>query len=473
MQVFGELASTCAKPANPVVSAITENTATVSWDAVAGAANGYYIKYKTPAISSWVTRTTSSLSEALGALSCGFDYDVEIQSLCGAGDTSAVTSKTFSTNTCSTPCTPPPTRYSKGDIGDIGFAGSSCSIIVGTDTTLVVKGSGKDIGENDDEFQFLFTGLAGDETFTAHLTSQDNFAANKSGIMMRDELTNTSRFAYIAITSGAGAQFIYRSQPNGPATVVQGPVVNAPYYLALKKLGTVYSAYVSPSGVTGTWTLVGSKDLGFGNGVISPGLAVTSADNTKTAKAVFDQFEESSPLPITLKSFTATNINNEYVSIKWTTTMELNNDHFLIERSSDGEHFEKLATVKSGGNSSLSQDYSIDDNHPVNGINYYRIKQYDIDGKVSEYPVVMLKFGNVIDPMVYPNPASSLVNIMSGKETVESVGLYDLLGKEIKVLKNNNGDVQLKLTLGGLAPGVYILKITTPSKVYQQKIMKQ
>ncbi len=85
MQVFGELASTCAKPANPVVSAITENTATVSWDAVAGAANGYYIKYKTPAITSWVTRTTSSLSEALGALSCGFDYNVEIQSLCGRG----------------------------------------------------------------------------------------------------------------------------------------------------------------------------------------------------------------------------------------------------------------------------------------------------------------------------------------------------------------------------------------------------
>ncbi len=39
--------------------------------------------------------------------------------------------------------------------------------------------------------------------------------------------------------------------------------------------------------------------------------------------------------------------------------MELNNDHFLIERSTDGEHFEKLATVKSGGNSSLSQDYAI------------------------------------------------------------------------------------------------------------------
>ncbi len=90
------------------------------------------------------------------------------------------------------------------------------------------------------------------------------------------------------------------------------------------------------------------------------------------------------------------------------------------------------------------------------------------------YPVVMVKFGIVTDPVVYPNPASSLINMVSGKETVESVGLYDLLGKEIQVIRNNNGDAQVKLTFGRTGTRrFYILKITTPSKVYQQKIMKQ
>jgi F5/8 type C domain/Secretion system C-terminal sorting domain/Fibronectin type III domain len=472
MQIFGQLASTCAKPTNPLVSAITQGTATVSWDAVAGAANGYYLKYRPSGVASWVTRPPNSTSQVLGALSCGTDYEVEIQSLCSASDTSAVSSVSFSTDVCSVGCNALPTRFANADIGDVGKAGSSCSTIVGTDTTITMKGSGKDIGGNDDEFQFAFTGIAGDEAFTAHLTGQSNFAANKAGVMMRDSVSNTSRFAYVAITNGAGAQFIYRSQPNGPVTVVQGPLVSPPYYLRLKKIGTVFTASISPSGLAGTWTDIGSKDLGFGTKAISPGFAVTSADNNQLNIATFDNFEESNPLPIALISFTATNINNEYVSIKWTTAMELNNDHFQIERSTDGLHFEKLATVKSAGNSSLKQDYSIADNHPATGINFYRIKQYDIDGKVSVYPVVMVKFGIITDPIVYPNPASTLINVVSGEEIVQAVGLYDLLGKEIQVIKNGSGDAQIKLNLGALAPGLYVLKITTPAKVYQQKIMK-
>ena len=205
---------------------------------------------------------------------------------------------------------------------------------------------------------------------------------------------------------------------------------------------------------------------------VSPGLAVTSANNGSLATATFDSYDETAPLPISLLSFTATNINNEYISIKWTTSMEENNDRFVIERSTDGMHFEKLTTVKSAGNSSTEQSYSTADNHPVNGLNFYRIKQYDRDGKVSLFPVAMVKFGAGAGPVVYPNPASDLIHVVSGEETIQSLGLYDLLGKVIRVEQNPGGEAELKLTISNLPSGVYILKITTPSKVYQQKVMK-
>jgi Secretion system C-terminal sorting domain len=218
---------------------------------------------------------------------------------------------------------------------------------------------------------------------------------------------------------------------------------------------------------------VGSQDLGFGTGTVYSGLAVTSSDNSKLATATFDTYEQSVPLPITLVSFSAINVHNEYVSIKWTTSMEQNNDYFLVEHSTDGLHFETLSTVKSSGNSIVNQDYIIADNHPAAGLNYYRIKQYDSDGKTSLYPVAIVKFGGGTAPTAFPNPVSSVLNVSSGEEIIQSIGLYDLLGKEILVTNNSNSNAVVKLKMISLSSGVYILKITTPSKVYEQKIMKE
>jgi hypothetical protein len=467
MSVLGQLSNACTKPANLRIGSVSQNAAEISWNTVPGAIS-YALKYKTPGIDSWISRTTNNLTQAIPALTCGLDYTVEVQSVCSATLSSSFSTATLTTGGCITQCTLP-TRYNHADIGDIGFAGSSCL----NGNIFTIKGSGKNIGRNDDEFQFAFTNLAGDENYAANLISQNNYSSNKSGIMIRDSLNNTSRFAYIAFTSGAGAQFIYRNTPAGSVGTLQGPVVSLPYKMQLKKIGSVYTAYVSPTGFDGSWIEVGSQDLGFGTGTVYSGLAVTSSDNSKLATATFDTYEQSVPLPITLVSFSAINVHNEYVSIKWTTSMEQNNDYFLVEHSTDGLHFETLSTVKSSGNSIVNQDYIIADNHPAAGLNYYRIKQYDSDGKTSLYPVAIVKFGGGTAPTAFPNPVSSVLNVSSGEEIIQSIGLYDLLGKEILVTNNSNSNAVVKLKMISLSSGVYILKITTPSKVYEQKIMKE
>jgi hypothetical protein len=476
MAVFGQPIASCLPPTGLVANNVTQNSADISWNAATGA-QSYLLRYKTSLVSSYITRTISAgTAQSINALTCGLDYTVDLQSVCSSTDSSSFVSIPISTAACTNPCTLL-TRYNHDDIGDIGIAGTSCSVNVQgppQKTEFTVQGSGNDIGGTSDEFQFADIDIAGDATYTGVLTNQDNTGSNKAGVMMRDSLSNTSRFAFIGFTQGAGVEFIYRGVPNGPSTVIRSPFsITLPYYFQIVKTGTVFTANMSPDGSDGSWVTVGSADLGFGVvSSVKQGFAVTSADNTQLSTAVFDLMD-SSPLPVTLISFTATNINNDYVSLKWTTSLEENNNYFRIEHSTDGITFKTLDTVKSQGNSVSNQTYSLPDNHPANGINYYRIKQYDLDGRVTVYPVVTVKFGVDGEPLAYPNPAISAIHIISGDQLIQNAILYDLMGKEVKRIDNSLNEESLLMKIDGLSPGVYLLKIITPDKTYQQKVIKE
>jgi hypothetical protein len=321
----------------------------------------------------------------------------------------------------------------------------------------------------------MFFSLTGDDTYQVEVTSQDaTNTDNKAGVMMKQSLSNTAPFAFVGVTSGSGAFFVYRMTDGGNAVTTYLPGIKAPYYVQLQKTGTQYAGFVSPTGTAGTWVQIGSTiDLSFGSSVIQEGLAVTSADNTQLSTAVFNNTLSSSPLPITLVSFTAQNINNQYVSLHWTTAMEENNNHFTIERSADGMHFDLITTQKAVGNSTINQNYSYSDLSAVNGVNFYRLRQYDIDGRMAEFPIIQVNFGLDGLPVVYPNPVTLTVNIASGKELVRSVRLFSVDGKEIMSADNNGGLQVIKLNVSTISSGVYMLEIKTDSKTYQQKILKQ
>ncbi len=157
MKVLGQLANPCSTPTGLSASNITQNASTLSWQAVP-TATSYYIQYKTSIVSSWVTRTTSSTSLNISALSCNTGYTYLVQAICGT-DTSAQATGTFTTSTCTASCGLLQTRYFSADIGDIGIAGSSCM----NNGVYTLQGSGTDIGGTGDQFQYAFTNLIGDE----------------------------------------------------------------------------------------------------------------------------------------------------------------------------------------------------------------------------------------------------------------------------------------------------------------------
>jgi hypothetical protein len=69
------------------------------------------------------------------------------------------------------------------------------------------------------------------------------------------------------------------------------------------------------------------------------------------------------------------------VLLSWETATEINNDYFDVEWSMDGISFEKIGQVQGAGTTAEIQLHEFLHKKPVNGNNYYRLKQVDFDEK--------------------------------------------------------------------------------------------
>jgi len=100
------------------------------------------------------------------------------------------------------------------------------------------------------------------------------------------------------------------------------------------------------------------------------------------------------PLPVELLSFNADVVKNK-VRLSWITASEINNDYFTVERTdpSDMDNFDFIAKVNSYmNNSTMMLSYEAWDNNPLPGLQYYRLKQTDLDGQFSYSDLVAVDF---------------------------------------------------------------------------------
>ena len=141
------------------------------------------------------------------------------------------------------------------------------------------------------------------------------------------------------------------------------------------------------------------------------------------------------------------------IEVVWATETETNCDRFEVERSEEGLHFKKVHTVDGSGNSSSYRLYKIKDTQPLNGQNYYRIKEIDFNGSYEYSRIVAAQYEYPIIK-IYPNPVSDILNIES-KERVEKIEIINTMGMVVKTIDDPHRTVNLEL----LPFGVYYLKI--------------
>lgn len=170
-------------------------------------------------------------------------------------------------------------------------------------------------------------------------------------------------------------------------------------------------------------------------------------------------------LPVHLTSFTVV-AEGSRTKISWSTASEQNNDRFEIERSTNGTNFNKLTTVKASGTTTDARQYSVYDYSPAKGMNYYRLVQYNKDGKPTNYGIKTANFksGGVISLSVYPNPVVKDfgVRLMNYEGKSVTATLFDMTGKQIhkQVIQTATGQIDYQLNLNKKpASGNYILQL--------------
>src|SRR5690606_25365860 len=99
---------------------------------------------------------------------------------------------------------------------------------------------------------------------------------------------------------------------------------------------------------------------------------------------------EGAPLPVQFLGINAVQ-KGSGVNVSWSTSFEQNNQYFNVERSVDGRTWETINSVASKGNSSVVVNYTAYDAKPNAGNNLYRIKQFDLDGRVSTSSIAKIK----------------------------------------------------------------------------------
>jgi len=185
-------------------------------------------------------------------------------------------------------------------------------------------------------------------------------------------------------------------------------------------------------------------------------------------------------VPLELTRFTGIQ-HKEQIRLNWITAQEINADHFEIERSFDGSRFEKIGRVNSKYHTTSSYtSYDFSDAGALNGLNFYRLKQFDLDGKYRYSDIVPVMFNHSIvrTIRVNPNPVISNLNIaLTLAENANVVcKIYNAEGREIKTMTAlvTAGKNIISADIKDLANGNYIVVvIANNEKVAETRFIKQ
>lgn len=173
-------------------------------------------------------------------------------------------------------------------------------------------------------------------------------------------------------------------------------------------------------------------------------------------------------LPITLTEFTGKQTRAGANVLTWVTETEQSNKGFEVQRSADAITFSPVNFVAAKGVTAASTVYQYLDEHPLEGDNYYRLKQVDKDDRFTLSKVVLLKNDRssrlqISNP--YPNPVVSVLNvsIASPASNDIDVSVLDFSGKVLteKTEKVVNGLNRFSFDVSKLSSGSYNIKVTS------------
>lgn len=203
---------------------------------------------------------------------------------------------------------------------------------------------------------------------------------------------------------------------------------------------TINTALTNGFTVTGTVTLSGN----FSNSTEGQRIQFFFGNTAASAGS----------LPVTWGDFTAKRNNNSSVQLNWETIQEINASHFDVERSEDGVRFTKIGSVEAVGTTQNRSNYIFADNNATASVYYYRLAQYDNDGKRTFSTIA--KVGNNNTKTLFATTGTG-VRVQFFEAGTKQIRLMNTNGTLIRQVTVSNMQADLDVT--SLSKGVYILQV--------------
>jgi hypothetical protein len=250
-------------------------------------------------------------------------------------------------------------------------------------------------------------------------------------------------------------------------------IVNAVWSLSRSGTGNATIALKWDAALEGTkFATYVNSNIGISNYTTSWQLAAVptiTGDNTaNTVGNTFSSFAHlgvggvSVSLPVILVDFNAV-LSGKSVGLSWTTQQEVNSSYFDIERSADGSSWNAISRVQAKGNAAYVSDYSAIDVAPLSGVNYYRLKMVDLDGRYGYTEIKLVRTSTISGLSVFPNPAKDYVNVSIGSSNAEiTIRLFNQAGQVLQEKRVNGANSGIvSLPVHDYARGTYLLQVSS------------
>ncbi|MCI4671551.1 MAG: lamin tail domain-containing protein [Bacteroidia bacterium] len=300
------------------------------------------------------------------------------------------------------------------------------------------------------------TGAVATDEFRVEYFSNDpagTFTSSNGAAISNAEFWNIERSA------GSASKSVQLSWDQSKTSDVSNPSV--------VKLNTITNP------MTDFWELAG------GNGQATTTGPGTAGEVSSALVSSFSPFSltDATPFPIELLYFKG-KIEDRNVRLSWETTLEINNSHFILERSQDNRHFDAITEIPAIGTEKGAYQYL--DTRPNIGKNYYRLIQVDFDGSTSTSHTIevnLLETGVAGVWAVYPNPSNGFINFdMQLPETAQvRFNIINVQGQLVKTetAMYSKGQQSHRMNTSSLAAGFYHYEILLSGRRIRGKFQKK
>ncbi|CAN5743314.1 hypothetical protein BH11BAC4_BH11BAC4_16590 [soil metagenome] len=187
------------------------------------------------------------------------------------------------------------------------------------------------------------------------------------------------------------------------------------------------------------------------------GCVTTKYDNNNNNPTNYTaDFTITIPIPVSFGEVRIAN-NSAYNNISWNTYSESNTNIFQVERSADGISFYNVGQVVAAGFSASLRNYAFRDTKPISGINYYRVKMLEADGRF-QYSTVVKTTNKITGKWSFSVNQGKEQIRLAGIENGDEINIFNPAG--IRVFGGRSNTNTLIVSTRNITSGVYFIKIT-------------